>query len=92
MFCPRIKAECRKDCVKWDAHLGKCQDAIMAELSIKASQIVEYAMQMQRISWGLEMKRIMNDPTIPDETKEAIQEAKDAATVEKLLGDAGLLY
>lgn len=91
MFCPRINGECRPDCIKWDFKLGKCQDVISAELSIKAGQMMEYAMQMQQISWRLEMKRIMTDPTIPSDVKEAIQEAEDIATVEKLLRDIGLL-
>ena len=91
MFCPRINGECRKDCVKWDSKLGKCQDVISVELSIKAGQVMEYAMQMQQIGWRLEMKRIMDDPMIPNDIKQAIQEAEDITTVERLLRDAGLL-
>ena len=91
MFCPRIKAECRTDCVKWEPSFGKCREEIVSDLSLKANQMMEFTLQIQRVTWRLQVRNLMNDPMVPADVKEAIQEAKDLSTIEKLLGDAGLL-
>lgn len=91
MFCPRINGECRKDCVKWDSNLGKCQEQVIAEVTIKANQVVDYMLQVQRVTWRLQIRSLLNDPMVPSDVKEAIQETKDIAALEKLLGNAGLL-
>ena len=94
MFCPTIKDECRPDCVKWSAVLGKCLDVITAEAYARSAKYMdsyEYYMQMMQISWRLQMKHLLNDPAVPEDIKEAIQQAKDAVALEKLLREADLL-
>ena len=95
MFCPHIKGKCRHDCIKWLEQLGKCSEELVTDVYIKSSKMTggfEYLMQLQRISWRLEVKKLMDDPMVPNDIKDAIQEAKDIATLEKLLGNAGLLF
>lgn len=94
MFCPHIKGKCRDDCVKWLPKLNKCSEQLMSEAYIKSSNTAEmfdYLMQLGKITWKLQIKSLMEDPMVPIDVKEAIKEVKDAAALEKLLGDAGLL-
>jgi len=95
MFCPIIKEDCRQpDCVRWNAKAGKCFDVIMAESYGQSAEMIEaygYYIQFIQLSWKLEISRLLKDPTIPEEVKEAIQETKDAAALEKLLKDSDLI-
>jgi len=93
-FCPYIKGKCRTDCVKWNEEQGKCIDLITSEAYQRAatmSESYEYFARYMQLSWQLEVKRLLNDPTVPPDIKEAIQQAQDITTLEKLLRDAGLI-
>ena len=95
MFCPFINGECPgNSCVKWVHDRDACYDQVAAQKATRVYQMVDQTASMMKlvdISWALELRRLMQDPTIPPEIKEELAKARDAEVVEHLLKDAGLL-
>ncbi|MBA7658234.1 hypothetical protein ES703_66183 [subsurface metagenome] len=95
MKCPSIKEECwGSDCVRWNKEKGKCQEQVQGDAyELMTKEVNQYTQMVgyYHLVWKLSLAQLMRDPTIPQEVKEALQQAQDAQTAEKLLKDAGLL-
>lgn len=88
MFCHFINGECHgQDCVKWDHANDKCSEQVIAEMYAQTIQFVAY----YKLIWQLQLSSILKDPSIPGEVKDLIRQAEDAATVEAVLREAGIL-
>lgn len=106
MKCPTIKGECwGEECVRWDKAHGKCGYLVEREANEKTREANEKILDEMiastksstlmlgyyQLLWKISLAQLMRDPTIPQEVKEALQQAQDAETAEKLLKEAGLL-
>ncbi len=95
MFCPHINDECKgKPCAKWSAGNETCFDRLQTDYVARYDALLtqyDWIMKMLKLSWDLEISRILKDPSVSEETKEAIRHAENAETVERLLRDNGLL-
>ncbi|KKM69237.1 hypothetical protein LCGC14_1452870 [marine sediment metagenome] len=95
MFCPRINDECKGNrCAKWSAGNETCVDRLQVDYLAKYDALLaqyDWVMKMIKLSWDLEISRILKDPSVPEETREAIRHAENVEAVERLLRDNGIL-
>ncbi|KKN39339.1 hypothetical protein LCGC14_0744440 [marine sediment metagenome] len=95
MFCPFISATCQGNtCVKWMPDRDTCFDQVVAQETSQLYRMLGQMasmMKLQSVLWGLQMRQLSQDPSIPPEIREEVARAKDADVVEKLLRDAGLI-
>ena len=94
MFCPMINAQCvGSDCVHWLAEENCCGDRFVIESQVQAMKLMPMLRKVGM--WlGMEMNRLMRDPTLSPEQKEAISKAfqsQDDEIARRLLRDAGLI-
>lgn len=61
------------------------------EEMITANKVQTKLLGYYELLWKISMAQMLRDPSIPEEVKEALQQADDSETAERILRDAGLL-